>query len=94
VCVHFFGRVGSDSGNPFLASDQIVVREIDYSNMESVTLTKIHPLGSLLNISVKGGKGLIQKAIAGGDVWLSLSHELEDNESDAIDILKAKVARS
>jgi len=90
--VHVFGRVGSETESKLLSSDQLLVREIAYGDVEGVDFTLVEGVGAVVTVSLKGKGGIFQRAIAGGDVILTIGvTELEDYRP-LIDQLRTRVS--
>lgn len=61
--VHVFGRMGTDSGNKLLGSDQILVREITDIELEEIDFTLVEWLGAVVTLSVRGKGGFIPESL-------------------------------
>jgi hypothetical protein len=87
-CVHVIGRSEStkDPGTPL--PDQAVLRQISYSEIKSVGLTTAGGLGGVLTIGLGENAGILQVALGGGNVMLSLSKEQYQGQQESIQALK------
>lgn len=89
--VHVFGRMGTDSNNKLLGSDQILVREISYSELEGIDLTVVEGLGAVVTLSVRGKGGFIQKSLAGGDVVVTIRKADIDSARPLIEQVRSRI---
>lgn len=90
--VHVFGRMGSEAEVKLLNADQLLVREISYTDVEGVDLTLMEGVGALLTLSVKGRAGILQRLVAGGDVIVSIRKNDLERYRPFIDELKQRVS--
>lgn len=90
-CVHVIGRseAAADPGTPL--PDQAVLREISYSDIKSVGLTTAGGLGGLLTIIQNENAGILQEALGGGNVLLTLSRDQYQGQRESIQVLKDRV---
>lgn len=89
--VHVFGRMGTDSASKFLGSDQILVREITYHELEGVDFTLVEGVGAVVTLSVRGKGGFIQKALVGGDAVLTINKADVDSSRPLIEALRSRI---
>ena len=89
--VHVFGRIGSDTEVKILSSDQIIVREIPYTDVEGIDLTVVEGAGAVLTLSVKGRAGILQRVLAGGDVIVTIRKSDLEQYRSFIDELKRRI---
>jgi len=90
--VHIFGRMGGESGVKLLASDQVLVREVPYSDFEGVDLTLVEGVGAVLTLSVKGKGGIFQRVLAGGDVIVAIGKSDLESYRPLVEKLRQRIA--
>lgn len=89
--VHVFGRMRSDTEIKLLSSDQILVREIPYTDVEGVDLTFVEGAGAVLTLSVRGRAGILQRVLAGGDVIVPIRKNDLEAYRPLLDELKQRL---
>jgi len=89
--VHVFGRLGGESKVRMLAHDQIIVREVSYPDISSITMTAVDGVGKLLSIATNSSGGLLQRAISGGDIVLTMSQRAAAEQDPLVNQLRARV---
>ena len=89
--VHVFGRMGTGSGNKLLSSDQILVREITYSELEGIDFTLVEGVGAVVTLSVRVKGGFIQKSLVGGDVVVTIRKADIESSRPLIEQLRSRI---
>ena len=88
---HVFGRQASTRGRGLLGKDQLILRAYSYPECESVRVSRVHGVGCLVTLTITGKGGLLQQAVAGGDVVLAMSDEKLDSQMPQIEQLRERI---
>lgn len=88
---HVFGRQTFTPGQGLLGKDQIILRTYTYPECESVRVSRVDGVGCLVTLTITGKGGLLQQAVAGGDVVLAMSNEALDSQQPQIEKLQKRI---